>query len=367
MKEATQTIEDYLYLLRCALWEQRPQRALLDDWNGVVRLAQQQTTLGLVGHAALQCDAVSQLLPESRERLQQQVKKMEEKSRRCEQLISQVMKSLQDHDIGAFLLKGQGLAALYPRPSLRHCGDIDLLVSPANFENAIAVLNQMATDDAVAKAFTTDKHYHIHIGGFSVELHHRCMSLPQAEANSLYQSIEKEALALPPDDFALDGVAIHRPEATFNVFYVFLHLWEHFLERGIGLRQICDWAMLLHRRNAQIDADRLGRMIDALGLRQPWQLFGALAVGHLGLPQEEMPYYSHNYGRKARRLLRIILKEGNFGKSMTLRQQHTRQHGLGRRLTTLLSIQVRSWRIFTLLPTTGWRLWKQKMIGGINK
>lgn len=67
------------------------------------------------------------------------------------------------------------------------------------------------------------------------------------------------------------------------------------------------------------------------------------------------------------RLLRVILKEGNFGRSTTLRQQHTRQQGLGRRITTLLSIQVRSWRIFTLLPDVGLQLWKTKMKGGLTK
>ena len=65
----TASISDFLLLLRCALWDSASELDWLDDWNGVVRLANQQTTLGLVGHAALQSEAVRQLLPESRSRL----------------------------------------------------------------------------------------------------------------------------------------------------------------------------------------------------------------------------------------------------------------------------------------------------------
>lgn len=363
----TSSISDFLLLLRCALWDSRPSLDLMDDWNAVVRMAQQQTTLGVVGHSALQCDAALQLLPESRLRLQQQVDRIAEHAKRCEALISRMAPALEAEGIEVWLLKGQGLAAFYPQPLLRHCGDVDLLVRPACFDKAIAVLNRLATPEAVAEAFNTDKHYHIHIGGFAVELHRRCMAFADAAADRRYQSLEDEALALPPDDFNLNGVVIHRLEPTFNAFYVFLHLWEHFLERGIGLRQVCDFTLLIHARNAQIDRTRLRPMLEAFGLMRPWQLFGALAVKHLGLPKEEMSFFDPCFVRKARRLLRVILKEGNFGRSTTLRQQHTRRRGLSRRLTTLLSIQVRSWRIFSLLPDVGLHLWKQKMKGGLNK
>ncbi len=363
----TASISDFLLLLRYALWDSASELDWLDDWNGVVRLANQQTTLGLVGHAALQSEAVRQLLPESRSRLQQQVDRLADRAKHCEALISRMVPALEAEGIETWLLKGQGTAAFYPAPLLRHCGDVDLLVRPACFDKAIAVLNRLATPQAVAEAFNTDKHYHIHIGGFDVELHRRCMAFADAAADHRFQSLEDEALALPPDDFNLNGVVIHRLEPTFNAFYVFVHLWEHFLERGIGLRQVCDFTLLIHARNAQIDRTRLRPMLEAFGLMRPWQLFGALAVKHFGLPEEEMPFFDPRFVRKARRLLRVILKEGNFGRSTTLRQQHTRRRGLSRRLTTLLSIQVRSWRIFTLLPDVGLHLWKQKMKGGLNK
>ena len=108
-------------------------------------------------------------------------------------------------------------------------------------------------------------------------------------------------------------------------------------------------------------------MLDSLGLMKPWRVFGSLAVKYLGLPEEEMPFFAPRYDRKARRLLRLVLKEGNFGKARPLTQRHLQQQGQGRRVTTLIDIQVRAWRVFTILPCEGIQLWKRKMVGGLRR
>lgn len=357
-------MNDFLYLLRCALWEVNPELKQLEDWNGVVRMAQRQTVFGLVAHVALKTEAVSQLAPESQQLLQQQIDEMIIAAKQANNLISQLIIALSREGVEAILLKGQGLAAFYPNPELRQCGDIDLLVSSTDFGKAVEVLNHMATTRALSKAYTTEKHYHIIIKGIAVELHWSCMAFDTHETNIKYEELEERGLKESTDDFILGGTCIPRLSTTFNVFYVFLHLWEHFIERGIGLRQVCDWAMLLHKRHGQIDLNLLHKQVEALGLQRPWQLFGCMTVRYLGLPSEEMPFYDSGYMRKAKRLLHIILKEGNFGKSTNLSRFHNHQRGFNRSLTTLVSIQVRSWRIFTLLPDMGWSLWKSKMKGG---
>ena len=69
---------DYLHLLRCALWDVRPDLERMIDWNDVLRLAQRQTTLGIVGNAALQSRATQALLSESRVRLPTHLEKMQD-------------------------------------------------------------------------------------------------------------------------------------------------------------------------------------------------------------------------------------------------------------------------------------------------
>ena len=40
---------------------------------------------------------------------------------------------------------------------------------------------------------------------------------------------------------------------TFNAFYIFVHLYYHFLQVGVGFRQICDWMLWLKRQEETID------------------------------------------------------------------------------------------------------------------
>ena len=56
------------------------------------------------------------------------------------QILVSAVKLLREHDMEPVLLKGFGLASLYPNPALRQFGDIDLFVGLDNFHPACAVL-----------------------------------------------------------------------------------------------------------------------------------------------------------------------------------------------------------------------------------
>ena len=208
--------KDYLYLLRCALWDVRPDLDHMVDWNDLLLMAQRQTTIGLIGSTSLQTQATEDLLPESRCRLLTHLEKIRTEAEKADQLLYALSAVFDQHNVSFFLLKGLGLADFYPVPMLRQCGDIDLLVAPSDFENAVSVLQSVATPEAVSNAFFSEKHYHIAIKGIQVELHHCCMNLHPTSTDLVYQDIEKKALELGSDDFMLHGTNIHRPEPTFN-------------------------------------------------------------------------------------------------------------------------------------------------------
>ena len=43
-------------------------------------------------------------------------------------------------------------------------------------------------------------------------------------------------------------------------------------------------------------------------------MFGYIAVNTLGLPADEMPFYDPKYKKAAKKVLELIMLEGNFGK-----------------------------------------------------
>lgn len=109
------------------------------------------------------------------------------------------------------------------------------------------------------------------------------------------------------------AVSIAIPPATFNALYIFLHAFVHFLNSGIGLRQLCDWTCLLANRHKEIDATTLLRQLQDLGLLHAAQAFGYIAVTRLGLPANRLPFPLEGTKQIGEQLLEDILSTGNFG------------------------------------------------------
>ena len=109
-------------------------------------------------------------------------------------------------------------------------------------------------------------------------------------------------------------IGMPTPPPTFNALYIFLHAFEHFLNSGIGLRQLCDWCCLLRTRRADIDADRLIRNLRRLGLLRAARAFGYVCVSRLGLTPECLPFDTAGCRRLGEDLVDEIFATGNFGK-----------------------------------------------------
>ena len=315
--------ETYFAWLRYALWGGDPPVRPADD--EVLRLAERQTTRGLVFEAMLRCGAA--LPEETVARMKQLLLQILSAHQMLDAAVAQAAGALREAGIPAVLLKGQGAARNYPDPQLRECGDIDLYVGPERLEEALRVLTPLAArvDDRMS-----GQHWLLRIGPSLVELHGHTLHLPDVRRTRFYQTLEADGLrnGLVPLDFG--GVQVDTPADTFNAFYLFYHAWHHFLEEGVGLRQLCDWALLLHARRDLVDRERLRAMLDGMHLLTPWQLFGCIAVRDLGLPEDECPFYDPARFAKSRRVLEMILAEGNFGRSRQRRRAHPEGYLAGR-------------------------------------
>ena len=70
------------------------------------------------------------------------------------------------------------------------------------------------------------------------EITHICRDLPTRSPGT-----EGEKVRLVEGD----DREVTLPPAEFNLFYVFAHAFHHFMESGLGLRQMCDLALLLEK------------------------------------------------------------------------------------------------------------------------
>ena len=340
----------YFTLLRSALWGEECD---LDQvvWKEVLKTANRQTTMGLVCHAVLQSKA-GQVLPDKNKAfLRQQLISLALTHQCISAMIARIVLVLRDNGIESVLMKGRGLAANYPVAELRQCGDIDLYVGEEKYDAACTLLNDIAGEAEAAKGAHCERHYHIEVDGIIIEIHRLTSWFNQKELNAIYESYSVKGMIAGVNAITVNGVKVWLPMDTFNALFVFQHAFRHFIiSGGIGMRQLCDWTMLLHAKRESIDREELSDMLRQLRLMDAWQVFGCIAVDWLGLPNNEMPFYERKCSKRARRAVGIILKEGNFGKEWTMRKRYSRQMGPMRHLTSFFIIQIRHWRFLWVFP-----------------
>lgn len=303
-------------ILRSSLWGTAltvPQD--FSEWGKVFSLAKSQSVLGLVANAVLSDAEVANRIPAD---VQKSLKAFVMSNMATHSMLNNtllsIVESLRHNGIEPVLLKGQGIAKYYPIPELRQCGDIDIYVGQENFETACSVIGEMSTPEDHQGDIPSLKHFHTRIGSAFIEIHRYTDVYWPKRYDRKYQKISDEGMSskLVPLDFS--GVQVMSPSVDFNVFFIFNHFWHHFIADGVGLRQICDWVLLLHASHGKIDLDKLASMLYEMKLMKEWRVFGCIAVDTLGLSMEEMPFYDAKYRKKASKVLELILLEGNFGK-----------------------------------------------------
>lgn len=311
--------ELFFKILKSALWgsDDRLYATNLshDDVMGALRMAKSQTVLGMVANVVMLTSSLSGLLNEAdKAGLKRFVMSNLANGQMLENVLVGIVKELRKHGIDPVLLKGQGIAKYYPMPELRQCGDIDIYVGQENFVKACEVIGAMSTPEDHQGDIPSLKHYHTRIGRAFIEIHRYTDVYWPSRYDRVYQKISDDGMHsdMVPLDFY--GVPVMSPAVNFNVFFIFNHLWHHFIADGVGLRQICDWVRLLHVYHGKIKLDYLSDVLCEMKLMKEWKVFGYIAVNTLGLPEDEMPFYDAKYKRKAEKVLELIMLEGNFGK-----------------------------------------------------
>ena len=309
----------FFNILNSALWglDDRLDASSLsrDDVMAALRIAKAQTVLGMVANEVMQTSSLSCLLNEAdKAGLKRFVVSNLTTGQMLNNALINIVLELRKHGIDPVLLKGQGVAKYYPMPELRQCGDIDVYVGQDNFAKACEVIGEMSSPEDHQGDIPSLKHFHTRIGHAFIEIHRYTDVYWPKRYDRVYQKISDAGMHsdLVPLDFA--GVPVMSPSVDFNVFFIFNHIWHHFIADGVGLRQLCDWVRLMRVNHGKINLDYLSDVLCKMRLMKEWQVFGYIAVNTLGLPADEMPFYEPKYKKTADKVLELIMLEGNFGK-----------------------------------------------------
>lgn len=313
MKE---TQEIYLELLKAAIWggeltNERVKELTSEGVNEVIRLAAFQGTGPLVYDQLLKLKDVE--TPDAlRMQMKQQCMMSMMQQNAMMPLLSQAWKALTEAGIDPVLLKGFGLAQFYPQPHLRQWGDMDVYVGQKNYHLGCETLRAAFPGvKHMAEEGDDYKHYNFEFGNTVLEMHRVSMTFAHPRDRRYYEKWEEQSLTKEGPKIEVGDLTITVPEDTFNVFFVFLHTWHHFIETGMNLKQMSDIAVIVHAKRDVLDKGRLKEMLTRLHLMEVWQQIMYILVKYLGMAKEECPFYTEKCSKQAESLFARILSESS--------------------------------------------------------
>ena len=221
------------------------------DWQELYSFASKQALLGLC------FEGIERLGKEYPEELKQnpigrellmtwmgKAQQIHRQNMKVNVVAGKLFSMLREDGMRCCVLKGQGNALMYPNPYSRTPGDIDVWIDASRERIMEYAQKNFELGDDIRL-----QHLETSLDGVPVELHF----FPCSMNNPIYHArLQKwfrrnadlqcsHIVGLP------DGAGdIAIPTTAFNVVYQLCHLYHHFFDEGIGMRQIIDYFLVVN-------------------------------------------------------------------------------------------------------------------------
>ena len=303
------------------------------DWRQLYTFASNQAILGF------SFDGINRLGQEYSDELKQNpmgrdllmtwmgaAQQIHRQNMKVNMVASKLYSMFREDGLRCCILKGQGNALMYPNPYSRTPGDIDVWVNASREDITEYAKRHFNLEDDIRF-----HHLETTMDGVPVELHF----FPCSMNNPLYHArlqkwfkrnadLQCSNVVRLPDDIG----EIAMPTTAFNVVYQLTHLYHHFFDEGIGMRQIIDYYYVVNNDELLVIRDTLQKELKHLGL---WKFAGAVMyVLHevFGLSEEKM--IAPMDEKSGKLLLAEIQNGGNFGQHFT-KYGHFTQQGMAKK------------------------------------
>lgn len=209
------------------------------------------------------------------------------------------------------ILKGQGAAQLYPDPTLRTPGDIDIWLEGGH-EKVLTYVKKYINN--------CDPTYH-HVDfpitpDLDIEIHYRPTWMYNPFADKRMQAyFDGQADEQFCNTVHTAEGNFNAPTATFNRIYMLLHIYRHLFFEGIGMRQLLDYYFVMKQGMTDKEKELYRNTTREFGIER---FAGAVmyVMQHMfHLDCSQMPVEPNT--RHGKFLLREVMLAGNFGKHDT--------------------------------------------------
>ena len=216
------------------------------DWRQLYNFASRQALLGFC------FDGIERLTKEFSEELKQNPmgrdllmtwmgasQQIHRQNMKVNAVAGKLYSKFREDGLRCCILKGQGNALMYPNPYSRTPGDIDVWVNASREDITEYAKRHLNLEDDIRF-----HHLETTMDGVPVELHFFPCSMNNPFYHARLQKWFKRNADLQCSNVVSlpDGIGeIAIPTTAFNVIYQLTHLYHHFFDEGIGMRQIIDY------------------------------------------------------------------------------------------------------------------------------
>lgn len=306
--------QSFFFLLRKALGTDSPKFAFplltKEEWEDLYNLAKKQTLTGVLLSGIQKLDP--DLAPPKKILLQwfAQVEKIKERNIQLNKTVVKVSERFAVDGFKSAILKGQGVALYYPEPLLRMPGDIDIWLD-GNREDIIKYVRKYCPKEGA-------RYHHIDfpvMKNVSIEVHFTPTWMNAFSKNKLLQGLFEDWKEttfnnkVNLDDKDVKGFCV--PTDKMNRIFLLIHIYHHFFDEGIGLRQLVDYFYLLRRGCSDEEKKEIQQIIQSLGIVKFTKALMYVMHQIMGLPKECL--LTEPNEKDGHFVLKEILISGNFG------------------------------------------------------
>ena len=330
-KEFPEDVNEGLAWLRFSL-SQQAEQPVVSDWEALYQFAKKQRILGVCAPFQYQAKIGQQLLFKWFADVQQ----TKGYNALLNQRAVELCRVLEGDGFRCCILKGQGNAEMYPEPSSRMPGDIDVWID-ADEESIQQYVRRRFPD---AKACF--KHIKFPIfKDVPVDVHATPLKLCHPWSQKRLQrwiSENKEEQFTHEVMLSGTGVPIHVPTVKFNAVYQLGHIMIHLFDEGVGFRQLIDYYYVL-KKAQELSAEERQEIVDTwkrLGMYRLATAVMWVEYAILGLPEDALLAFPHE--SRGKTLLTDILEGGNFGHYSVRREYKRSGKVFSKRVLSLLRL-----------------------------
>ena len=281
-KKLDGTDEKLLEMLKSALTDEQPIREWemsFDEWDELLYRAGRHTVLSILydtfekqGLAASQAQSLTK-----------SARGVILRNYHLLYCTKEIIDALKVKGITAAVLKGVSVAAYYKTPELRQSGDIDILLpyedQLLSARDALSAIGYVAGEKQMA-------HHHLVMyngSGIEVELH---IMLAEPFDNADTNNYLNDLLRHIPENIEERNImGYDLPVLTdgYQAYELLLHMLQHFLRSGFGLKLLCDWVVFWNRAVSEEDVAEYLRLVDESGIGGFSRMITSVCAIYLGL------------------------------------------------------------------------------------